>query len=71
MMADQQTMQLLITNKLKPNVVKGTLIVRTDSEGTSSDMIKFQIKAKLKSLKLLCIGENNPYLVIERARPAN
>ena len=33
----------------------------------TSDVLKFQISAKLKSNKFFCLGRDCPYLVIERA----
>ena len=42
--------------------------MRADIITKTEDTIKFQICADLKSKKFLCIGANNPYLLIERAR---
>ena len=47
---------------------RGIFKVRADIIQKSEDTIKFQICAFLKTKKFLCIGANNPYLLIERAR---
>jgi len=55
----------------KPGVSRGKLKVFADSVTATEDVIKFQISAELKSLKILCFGNDNPYLMIERAKQNN
>ncbi len=67
-MAKDQSITLKLTIKSKPGVTRGFLKVFADSVRITSDVIKFQIQAKLHSKKFLCLGSDNPYLMVERAR---
>ena len=57
--------------KIKNLKNRGFLIVRADKVKKTEDIIKFQISAHLKSQKFLCLGIDQPYLQIERARQNN
>lgn len=52
----------------KPEKNRGLLKIRGDKIKSTDDKVKFQICANLISKKFLCLGANNPYLLIERAR---
>ena len=52
----------------KPDKPRGVLKIRGDKIKTTEDRVKFQLCANLRSKKWLCIGANNPYLLVERAR---
>ena len=67
-MANNQSVTLKLTIKQKPGVVRGYLKVQADSVKITSDVIKFEVAASLKSKKVLGFGSDNPYLMIERAR---
>ena len=79
MMANSQQMDMTLTypdqkkggKKIKNRDNRGKLIVRADKVRKTDDIIKFQISAQLKSKKILCFGNDAPYLLIERARQNN
>jgi len=51
-----------------PGKVRGDLKISADSIKETSDVIKFQIIGDLHTKKILCMGSDNPYLLIERSR---
>ena len=52
----------------KPDKSRGLLKIRGDKIKNTEDRVKFQLCANLKTKKFLCLGANNPYLLVERAR---
>lgn len=71
MMAQNQTVTSNLEHKDKPEATCGQLMIFADSVNASEDVIKFQVSAMLKSKKILCFGNDNPYLLVERARKNN
>ena len=53
---------------VRKHTLRGTLTVRADFVNMSEDSICFHCSADLVSLKTLCCGFDNPYILIERAR---
>lgn len=46
----------------------GKIKVYADPNTATEETIKFQMRAELKSVKVMCFGQDNPYLKIERAK---
>ena len=42
--------------------------MRADKIKKTDDIVKFSVRAELKSRKFLCFRQDNPYLLIERAK---
>jgi hypothetical protein len=47
---------------------RGVFTVRADTVFDCDDEAKLAFNASFKSHKILCYGEDNPYLMIERSR---
>ena len=54
--------------RIKNRENRGKLTVKADKIRKTQDLIKFQISADLRSQKFLCIGQDAPQVVIERAK---
>ena len=68
MMAPGQTTIKTLNHPDHKDKSRGMLKIRGDKIKNTEDPVKFQIEANLISRKILCIGSDNPYLLIERAR---
>ena len=68
MMSPKQTTVKTLTLPNNPGKSRGLLKIRGDKIKTTEDPVKFQICATLISRKCMCLGSNNPYLLIERSR---
>ena len=53
---------------IKKTMLRGTLTVKADYVNMSNDKINLNLKADLVSMKTLCCGYDNPFILIERAR---
>ena len=68
MMSASQTTIKTLAHPNYPDKSRGMLKIRGDKIKNTEDPVKFQIQANLISKKMMCMGSNNPYLLIERSR---
>ena len=51
-----------------PAKSRGKIIVRADAVASTNDEAHFRVSARLRSKATMCRGQDNPYLIISRAR---
>lgn len=67
-MSENQTVISELKTKETGDKKRGNLKIQADMVKKSEDIIKFQISAQIKSMKTLCFGNDDPFLLIERGK---